>query len=90
MWWEEGHNSFRVLGERSSHSLPFMDHFPSPADQRDANYYPFYCGKLGKCISFLILFDEKQKTGEILFQEGGGVSINELPFLKYNDNGKAK
>lgn len=33
-------------------------------------------------------FDEKHKVGEILFQEDGTVSINELPFPKHNNKGK--
>lgn len=40
------------------------------------------------CISFRRLFDEKQKAGRVLFQKGGAVSINELPFPKHQVKSK--
>lgn len=45
-------------------------------------------GTFEQCFIFRKIFDEKHNAGEILFQEGGAVSINALSFPKHQHKGK--
>lgn len=45
---------------------------------------------LEQSVNFRKIFGEKQKEGNILFQTGRAVRINELPFLKHHDSAKGQ
>lgn len=69
-----------------------MEYLHSLTDQKDARYCSYHRRKghtLEQCVTFRRIFNKKHKAGEILSQKGA-LSVNDLPFLKYNRKGKGQ
>lgn len=63
---------------------------PLPSLIKRTTYCPYHIRNsptLEQCVNFRRIFDEKQKTSEILFQMGV-MSIDDVTFPKYNEEGK--
>lgn len=82
-----------AMGKNRVISLHVVEYLSSPIDQKDARNCPYHRRKgrmLEECVTFKMIFYEKHKAREVLFQDGGAVRIKELPFPKHHERGKGQ